>query len=89
MIIRQAPEELRAAVRSAMLEMRRSPSGQRLPAAERMARFITVDDRFYDAIRQMDQEALGVGAHGAPVLAPPLHRPGLRLAVLLRRRQGS
>jgi phosphonate transport system substrate-binding protein len=59
-IHRHVPEELRAAVRSAMLDMHRNPSGQQLLAAERMARFVPVDDRFYDAIRQLDQEALGV-----------------------------
>jgi phosphonate transport system substrate-binding protein len=59
-ILRQVPEELRIAVRSVLLDMHRHPAGQRLLATERMARFVPVDDRFYDAIRQMDQEAVGV-----------------------------
>jgi hypothetical protein len=40
--------------------MHRNPAGQRLLATEQMARFVPVDDQFYDAIRQMDQEAIGV-----------------------------
>jgi phosphonate transport system substrate-binding protein len=65
-IHRHVPEGLRAAVRSAMLDMHHNPSGQQLLAAERMARFVAVDDRFYDAIRQMDQEALGVSFTTSP-----------------------
>jgi phosphonate transport system substrate-binding protein len=59
-ILRQVPEQLRVAVRSVLLDMHNNPAGRRLLATERMARFVPVDDRFYDAIRQMHQEALGV-----------------------------
>jgi phosphonate transport system substrate-binding protein len=65
-IHRRVSEELRAAVRSAMLDMHHNPSGQRLLATEPLARFVTVDDRFYDAIRQMGQEALGVSFTPSP-----------------------
>jgi phosphonate transport system substrate-binding protein len=59
-ILRQVPEELRVAVRSVLLDMHHNPAGQRLLASEWMARFVLVDDRSYDPIRQMDREAIGV-----------------------------
>jgi len=40
--------------------MHHNAFGQRLLAAERITRFVPIDDRFYDAIRKMDQEAAGV-----------------------------
>jgi phosphonate transport system substrate-binding protein len=67
-IHRHVPEALRAAVRAVMLDMHHTPYGQRLLAAERMARFVPIDDHFYDAIRQMDQEAVGVS-----LTTPPEH----------------
>jgi hypothetical protein len=53
-------------VRSVTLDMHHRPSGQRLLAAERMARFVPIDDHFYNAISQMDQEAFGVSLTTPP-----------------------
>jgi phosphonate transport system substrate-binding protein len=60
LILRQVPEKLRLAVRSVLLGMHRDRAGQSLLAAERVARFIPISDRWYDGIRQMYQEATGV-----------------------------
>jgi phosphonate transport system substrate-binding protein len=59
-ILRHVPDELRSAVQSVMLHMHHNSLGQHLLAAERITRFVPIDDRFYDAIRKMDQEAAGL-----------------------------
>jgi ABC-type phosphate/phosphonate transport system substrate-binding protein len=59
-VLRSVPQELRTALRTMLLRMHTDSRGQALLAAGRIARFAQVDDRAYDAIRWMAQQAVHV-----------------------------
>jgi len=51
------PPELKGAIRGAFLGMHADPEGSRILSAGRMERFVSVEDRDYDPIREMDRLA--------------------------------
>ena len=59
-VLRSVPQELRRALRTVLLQMHMDPRGRALLAAGRIARFEHVDDRAYDPIRWMDQQAMRI-----------------------------
>jgi ABC-type phosphate/phosphonate transport system substrate-binding protein len=59
-VLRSVPQELHRALRTVLLQMHMDPRGRALLAAGRIARFAHVDDRAYDPIRLMDQQAMRV-----------------------------
>jgi phosphonate transport system substrate-binding protein len=59
-VLRSVPQELRTVLRTVLLQMHMDPRGRALLAAGRIARFAHVDDRAYDPIRLMDQQAMRV-----------------------------
>jgi len=56
-ILKRAPQELRTALGASLLEMHQDPEGRVILAAGQMARFVRVEDRDYDPIREMAQKA--------------------------------
>jgi len=54
---RSAPQELRAELRHLLLNMHTDGEGEQALAATPVARFVAVEDRHYDPIREVDQIA--------------------------------
>jgi len=58
LVLRSVPQEVRVALRSALLSMHLEPHSRALLAEAQIARFEHVDDRAYDAIRSMARQAI-------------------------------
>jgi phosphonate transport system substrate-binding protein len=56
-VANSVPPDLREAIRGVFLQMHEDPEGQMILAEGQMDRFVRVEDRDYDAIREMAQKA--------------------------------
>lgn len=56
-ILKSVPQELRHQLRELLLNMHHTPQGLAILAAGQLERFVQVEDRDYDPIRQMEKEA--------------------------------
>lgn len=59
-ILKGVPQDIRHAIRVLLLQMYQDPQGRAILASGQMARFVQVEDRDYDPIRQMAQIAASV-----------------------------
>ena len=53
----ELPADLRTAIRQVFLQMHQNPRGQAILAQGNIARFVRVNDEFYDSIREMEKLA--------------------------------
>jgi phosphonate transport system substrate-binding protein len=78
LIHRHVPAEIRTALRETLAHMHRDPVGQQILRKGQTARFVSVQDRDYDPLRQMLQVGSGVMLNLDPVdRHPTATTPGI------------